>query len=65
MPEIDEGGFMKTGMGRGRRSIFTGFLRGFRLRIVFAALVLVVHRGTWSVIDRVRLREWRRDEFRT
>ena len=71
MPEIDEGGFMKTGMmgkggqGEGDAFHFPGFLRGFRLRIVFAALVLVVHRGPWSVIVHVRLRECQCDEFRT
>ena len=67
MPEIDEGGFMKTGMGEAERETFhfPGFLRGFRLRIVFAALVLVVHRGPWSVIVHVRLRECQCDEFRT
>ena len=71
MPEIDEDGFMKTGMmgkggqGEGDAFHFPGFLRGFRLRIVFAALVLVVHRGTLLLIGHVRLRESQSDEFCT
>ena len=59
VPEIDEGGFMKTGMKEGRKAEtfhFLGFLRGFRFRIVFVVVVVVVHRCT-SVICGARLCE--------